>query len=493
MGVVRKDSIKNTLITYVGIGVGYINKGLLFPLLFSASEVGLANIIVLLAGFFSQFSSLGAEMILLRFFPFFKHKKDGFGGVLRLVLLIVIIGFSILTLIMIIGHDFFVSYYIEKSPLLIEYYYWIIPIGISGTFYIIFEHYLRVLSKNIISIFFQVFIQRILVLIALILFYFKFYSFEEFIIIFFSITFIPSVALFIYLLLIKKFFIQKKYVVIKNRLRRMMISYGIFVYFNSLGRNLILMADTTMLASIVGLDAVGVYVVMVFLANAAFVPYVSLIRISVPYVSIYWKDKDKFALSELYNRISRIGFFITFLLFSLIWFSFDNLLYFLPEEYLNGKYIFLFLIMGRLFDAIGGINGDILLTSKKYKKEVMITVPLILISFYLNYLLIPIYKGEGAAIATCIVMLFFNSARLAVNYYYFKLQPFDARMLKIILLAVIMFFIGSLIPNTKVFFLDLFLDFSIPVLLYLIPVYLLKLVPEINQFIDLILNKIKRV
>ena len=492
MGVVRKDSIINTVITYLGIGLGYINKGLLFPLLFSVEQVGLANLIILLAGFFAQFSSLGSEMVVMKFFPYFKKNTDGYSGFLRYNIQVLIIGFSLLSLVLFVGHDFFIQFYIEKSPLLVAYYYWIIPIGIVSSFYILFEHYLRAMSKNIVSVFIQVFVLRILVLCSLIGYYFGLYNFEFFIIIFFLLSFVPAVSLLIYLLYIKKFYISKRYSDIKLKFRKLMFTYGIYVYFNSLGRNLILMADTLMLASISGLETVGVYTVMVFLSNAVFVPYVSLIRISVPYVSVYWKEKKINELKKIYVKISSLGFFITFFIFSIVWFNFDYLLFFLPEEYLAGKYVFLFLMLGRISDSLGGINGDILLTSKKFKYEVFITVPLIFVTFYLNYLLIPIYNGEGAAIATFIVFLLYNIFRMTLNYYFFKLHPFTWKLFGVIFFAIVSFVINVYTPSFTNIVVNIAVHSIIPFVFFFLPSYFLNLIPEMNSFIKIILLKIQK-
>ena len=141
MGQVKKDSIKNTFITYLGIGLGYLNKGLLFPILLMPDQVGLANVIMLLAGFFAQFSSLGTGMILLRFLPFMKNEEEGYSGILRFTILILFGGIILVSLALLLGNNLILGLFEEKSPQLVEYSFWILPTGIAGAFYILFEHY----------------------------------------------------------------------------------------------------------------------------------------------------------------------------------------------------------------------------------------------------------------------------------------------------------------------------------------------------------------
>lgn len=483
MGLVRRDSVLNTLITYTGIALGFLNKGLLFPLLLSTEQVGLANVTMLLAGFFAQFSNLGTGMTLIRFLPFFKDKDSGHGGILRVTLLTLLFGIVIMTVTLIVGKSYILSLFEDKSPLLVEYAYWILPAGIAGAFYILFEHYLRALSKNLISVIFQDVVLRLLVLFSIILFWLEVFDFQTFIIVFFCIHLVPAIALTLYLIITRELFLSARYLKIKQRWRKMMVGYGLFVYLNSFGRNIILMADTTMLAAMVGLESVGIYTVMVFLSNALFVPYVALIRVSSPFVSMYWKERNMERMKAMYERVTSIGFFVTFFFFLTVWLNIDAVLLYLPDEYSAGKYVFLFLMIARLFDAVGGINGDILLTSKKFRWEVWITVPLIGLTFYLNYLLIPEYKGVGAAIATAMVYFTYNFVRVILIWLAFKLQPFTMRFMGILLLGGVSTLIGYLMPEMENIWLNVVVQASIPITTFVFPVLLLRLVPEVNEFL----------
>ena len=490
MGQVKRDSIINTFVTYVGICLGYLNKGLLFPLLLLPEQVGLANIVMLLAGFFAQFSNLGTGMILIRFLPFMRGEKYGYSGVLHFTVIILLGGIVTMSLILILGNDWILSYFKDNSPLLLDYSFWILPAGIAGAFYILFEHYLRGISKNIVSVFFQDFILRLVVFLIIIGFWLNWYSFEVFIILFFCAHFIPAIALTIYLISIGQFFVQKKYLTLRKKMKRMMFSYGSLVYFNSFGRNVILMADATMLAAMEGLETVGVYTIMVFLSNVLYVPYVSLIKISAPFVSKYWKERNMERMQDMYRRVTSIGFFVTFLMFCIVWLNIDYILTYLPETYATGKYIFLFLMIGRIFDSMGGINGHILVTSKKYRWDVLITLPLIALTIVLNYYFIPLYGAIGAAIATSVVYFSYNFIRLLIIHFTFKLQPFTWSFLIMLTIGGVMLTIGLFIPTVDNSFLNILFKTSIPLFLYVLPVLYLKLVPEINEFIGQLYRKI---
>jgi O-antigen/teichoic acid export membrane protein len=251
------------------------------------------------------------------------------------------------------------------------------------------------------------------------------------------------------------------------------------------------MADTIMLSVLSGLKEVGVFTTMVFLSNALFVPYVSVIKTAAPNVPRLWKKKDMVGLTELYKKVSSIGYFVTFTLFSLVWFNIDFALSYLPEDYSGGKYIFLLLMIGRMFDALGGINGDILLTSKKFKIEIWLTVPLMLMVFFFNYFLIPTYGGLGAAIVTAGVYILYNVLRVFFNVYFFKLFPYDRQFLKLFALSIVMFSLGALADYFLKGILHFLIVTIIPLVFFVLPVYKLNLIPEINEFIHQILIKVK--
>ena len=72
MGIVKRNSITITILSYLGIVVGYVNKILLFPNFLSEEQVGLANILVSMAVMYAQFSAMGINSTIVKFFPFFR-------------------------------------------------------------------------------------------------------------------------------------------------------------------------------------------------------------------------------------------------------------------------------------------------------------------------------------------------------------------------------------------------------------------------------------
>ena len=69
MGVVKKQSIQNAIIQYVGIVLGYFNSAWLFVNILDTEQYGLTRVMMAVATLYVNFSSLGAPKVLIRCNP----------------------------------------------------------------------------------------------------------------------------------------------------------------------------------------------------------------------------------------------------------------------------------------------------------------------------------------------------------------------------------------------------------------------------------------
>lgn len=99
MGIVKKDALKTTLISYVGLVLGYLNKAFLFILFLTTIEIGLVNLLSTTGLLFAQLCNLGSIYVTWRFFPFFRNKEKRNYGFLMLNVIIVLIGIAIFSLL----------------------------------------------------------------------------------------------------------------------------------------------------------------------------------------------------------------------------------------------------------------------------------------------------------------------------------------------------------------------------------------------------------
>ena len=141
MGLVQKDALRTTIISSFGLILGYLNKGLFFLLIFSTEQIGVVNLVFSLGVLFAQFSNFGAIYSIWKFFPFFKNKENKHHGFLSFSLLIVLLGAGIVSLFFLLFRSNIEHIYESKSPMFLDYYLWVIPLGIGYLMYLVFEVY----------------------------------------------------------------------------------------------------------------------------------------------------------------------------------------------------------------------------------------------------------------------------------------------------------------------------------------------------------------
>ncbi|MCH2224869.1 MAG: oligosaccharide flippase family protein [Crocinitomicaceae bacterium] len=496
MGIVQKDALRTTIISYSGMILGYVNKVYLFLLLLSPEEVGLIQAILSVSLLFAQFANLGTTNTTVKFLPFLRNENNKHSGFLTLNLLIVLAGVCSFTLLGLLFKELFSSYFIERSEAFVDYYYWVIPTGISIVVFKLLDNYLRALYKNVFPVFANEFVLRVFTTIVLVIYGFDYLNFHQLVIAICLMQFIPAIMLVVYLKKIGEWNFSVKSIAIPKRFRKIILSYSLFSYINSLAAVLVVSLDTLMIAGMEGLSAFGVYAIVLYLMRALMIPYGSIARVSSPIIAQHWRDRDMHSMNKLYKSVSCVALFIGLYGFIGVWVSREELFTLLSKkdpEYYSGIVVFLFLMIGRVFDMFMGLNGMILLTSKKYRYDIFFTAILILTVFLLNLWLIPLWGIAGAAIATSIGMILYNIMRLIFVWYQFRITPFKISQLKVIFLFVIVLLFFHFVPiETGSQWINMLVKSVMVTLMFPVIIYLLKLEPEIVNYVDKVLRTINR-
>lgn len=462
MGNVQKEAFLSTVISYLGLVLGYINKGVLFVAFLTPEEIGLINLLYSVGMLFGQFANLGIVNAVWRFFPYFRNVEKNNYNFIQTVLKI--ISFSTLGFVLLLLglQSEIIKWFQEKSLLFIEYYFWIIPIGIGNVFFIILDIYLRGLGKNWVSIFLNEFLSRVIILLLICILIFGWIDFQQFVICVSISYIIPTFILFIYLIKLNEFNFKRGINSIPKKFKRILISYSLFSYANSIGITLVLTMDAMMIASFLGLKETGVYTTILFLISAMQVPNKSIFRVSSSLVAEYWKKNDMKKMGELYVKTSSISLLIGLYIFLLVWLNIEDLFSLLPNDFNIGIFPFLVFMVGKLVDIYFGLNGFIFITSKRYKFDLFFTVTMIFIVYILNTVLIPYYGISGAAFSTSFALVFYNFGRLILIWKWYKLIPFEKKQVYILLLFFGMLFIGNYLP---IFFNNAFIQIFVKCIL----------------------------
>ena len=150
-----KESILGTIVTYIGVGIGFLTTFFILAKFLTPEEIGLTRLLPELATQLSGLGMLGMTYSLSRYFPFFKDspsnpytKEDGPNhGFLFYVLSVGGIGALSMIALYILAHDPLIALYSKNSPLLSDFYYAIIPLTLFTMGWTIFELYTYQLMK----------------------------------------------------------------------------------------------------------------------------------------------------------------------------------------------------------------------------------------------------------------------------------------------------------------------------------------------------------
>lgn len=434
MGIVKKDALRTTLISYIGLVLGYINKAFLFIIFLSTVQIGLVNLLTTTGLLFAQLSNLGSIYVTWRFFPFFRNDAKRHYGFLLFNLLIVSLGILIFTLLFWLFQAEINTYFNEKSPLFVHYAWWVIPVGVGNVLFMLFENHLRGLFKNVFPVFLQDIGLRMITTFLLILYAVHWLSFETFLFALLLSNVFPALVLLVYLVYLGELHFSFKHITIPRRFRKIIVTFSLFSYVNTLATMLVITMDAMMIGGMIGLAATGIYTTMVQITSAVLIPFRAMTRVSSPIVAKLWKEKDLNGLQEIYKKSSGAGLFIGLVSFLGLWLPVHELFSFLKPEFQAGIPVLFFLLVGRVVDMYCGLNGIIFATSRKYKYDLVFTIMLCVGIYFLNRLLIPIYGIAGVGFATGFIYVFYNIARSAYIYWAYRLNPFHLEHVKPFLL-----------------------------------------------------------
>ncbi len=478
---IGQNSLFITLIAYGGAIIGYLNKVFLFTNYLATDQVGLANILVTLSTIFAQIAAMGSQNITLRFFPFFRQEKAAHNGMLFGMAALAMAGFIVLLMLFLMLHKPFVWTFQESSPLLVDYSLYLLPLALAITFQLLFESYLRSLGRHIIpSVVHEVGL-RILTTLSILAFALNYISFPAFVAVYVMAHCLPALLLILYTAAIGQLFMKPLRSPLLRRLGKAMIWYGVFSLMNNMGMFLLVGIDSMMVAGMIGLGAAGIYTTMGFLGSAMLIPYRSMVKASSPTVATLWKEKNIKGMDSLYKDTASGSLVVGVLLFALIWVNLDSFFSFMPGVYQQGQMVFLFLGLGKLFDMAAGLNGVILLTSKKYRTDLIFTLSMVAMAFVSNLLLIPPLGMNGAALASLITLVLFNTARILYLWKLFHIQPFRSKQFWILPLLFAIMGAFHHIPAMDHVITDLFFRSILTVILLIAPIYLLNIAPGFNR------------
>jgi O-antigen/teichoic acid export membrane protein len=444
MGIVQKQGLSITVISFIGVIIGAINTLFIFPNVLGAEKHGLVMLFLSIATIISQFAHLGIPNTLIRFFPFFKDRKK---FIYRLALQVPVMSVALLFLMFYLFGAELLSTYNLKNQLFLGYQEILIPLVGSLVF---FEVLLSISRSELKTVFPAVLRElglRVFTLILLVLYFVDWIDFTVFIYAWLGMYSLNVFFLALYLFNLKFLKVELGFPLFPNAdLSKKMRRYGLVTLLTSSAAILVNRIDVLMLGHYINLENISYYTVAFFMASLIHIPARSILQIVKPLLANAWAENHLEEIALLYKKTALNQMLIGLLLFIGIWMNLDDILLFLSKEYSDIQMVFFYIGLAKLIDVSVGVNGAIISTSNKFKYDLYINLFLIIVTIVSNMIFIPIYGIDGAAMATALALLIHNTIKTIVVYKCFSIQPFSSNSIKLIVIGLVTYFILLLIP-----------------------------------------------
>ncbi|CAN1561125.1 RfbX Membrane protein involved in the export of O-antigen and teichoic acid [Flavobacteriaceae bacterium] len=486
MGIVLNQSLKNTIITYIGFGIGGINTIYLYPVFLGATYYGLTNYVTSCANVIMPLFAIGMQNTLVKFYSQYKtdEERSRFLSFTVLFPLLLIIPFLLL------GFLFFdeILFFLSKKNAVVKGYIWLIPvIGLSMAYFEIFYAWARVHMHSVFGNFIKEVGLRLFSLLLLLGVYYNWLSVEGFV--------YATTVLYILAFLVTMFYafsIQKptfQFSIPANT--KEILVYTFYIILSGSVANLLLDGDKMILNQYMKIENIAFYSVATYIALVISVPSRAMHQIVYPITAKLMHENKHDEMNILYKKTSInlqiVGGFVMLCIFVNI----DQLYEMVPKEYSGGIMVVFMIGLSKYFDLILGNNNAIIFNTKYYKTVLFLGVALVVLTVGLNMIFIPLFGIIGSAFATLLSITLYSLAKLLFVVKKLHLYPFTKQTVHSLVITLIVFLLFYFwkFPINQIIAIGL--KSILVTIVYVYINYKMVVSPEINQILDDLFVKLR--
>lgn len=456
MGVIKRQGFKQSIVTLAATALGAINTLLVYPMYLETTEIGLLSFLISTAGLFAPFIGLGHQTFAIRYFPEFHANGKDDRGFLTFMLLGLTAGFLIFAPLLLYFSDTIIAYLPAESPLSARYFPFAVFFALLILLQTFFASYISNYKRIVIP---SVLMQHAKVTqpVLVILYFFSYISLNSLVwgLLFSYIASVLGMVAYLYSLSGLKLQFNFSYF---NRQRlREMYTFAAYGTLGSLGSVLATRIDIVMVTYLASEHQTGVYAIAVFIAGVIEIPLMALNKITAPIISAAFKNNDMAHVEELYKKSGLNLLIFGFALFLLIVLGLDNLFLFMKngETFAAGKNAIILLGAAKLFDILTSVNGYIIGYSKYFRFNFYTMLILAGLNVVTNYFFITAFAISGAALATFVTVVIFNTLKGLYIWYRFKMHPFTPQTFWLLGIGTVCFALVFPLPDFGVPLLDI--------------------------------------
>ena len=450
MGIIARQSIKGTIVTYLGVFVGFLTTFFVLTRFLTTEEIGLARVLIDTGTLFIGLAQLGTSSSIIRFFPYFntpdraQGNRDSYNGFFFWTVVIPLFGFALLTFLYWLLHDSIAAVFSEKSALFVSYYYAVLPLAFFMLYQTIFETNANVLMRIVFPRAVRELFLRLFLLAAYLLYAFRVVSMDGFIILLCGAYGLAALMNIIYLFAYGHISLRPDFHFVTASLAGKYLLYTLFQITAAVATVLAPFISSYYITATMGLEYTGIFAIATYIATMVSIPNRSLNAIASPQLAQTTKDNDLPGLATLLKQVSNNSFLIGSLILAAIWLNIDLIFLILPNgsTYAVAKYVVLFLAFAQLSIATFNATISVLNFSRYYYLSLLFSFLLTVSAILFNNWLIPLIGMNGAAVANLLSYLVYFVLMLLTLGLCIHIHPFCSGHLKTLVLMVLLLGLG---------------------------------------------------
>jgi O-antigen/teichoic acid export membrane protein len=486
MGIVQNQSIKNTIITFLGFGFGAINALLLYTHFLGKLHYGIVATVLSGANIMMPLMAFGAQNTLIRFFSSYKTQK-GRDEFLTFMLLLP------LALIIPLGLGFYIFYddishsWIRENPTL-KPFFWLIPvIGLFMAYFEVFYAWAKVHMQSVMGNFISEVLVRCIVMLLLVGVHFEWLAKDTFVYCVAFAYFAQLVAMKLYAISIKMPVLR---LVIPENVKEI-IQYSAFIIVSGGVAVMLIDFDKVMIAKYLPVSENALYSVAIFISTVIAVPSRAMTQIIAPITARLMTENKHDELQDLYKKSSINLQVIGGLIMVLIFVNIKELYQLIPKDYSGGILVVFVIGLSKFYEVVLGNNNSIIVNTKYYRTVLLFGIFTVVMMIVLNTIFIPLYGIEGSAVATLFTAMIYNTIKLIFVVKKMDLFPFTKKTLVSLGILAVCFLLFYFWDFPFHAIINIGLKSVLVSVLYIWLNYKLQISEEVNTVIEDVLKKVK--
>lgn len=485
MGSIARQAVWNTVFTYLGIALGFVNVVLLYPKVLAPDEFGLTRLMMALVTVVAQVALFGAENTVIRFFPVFRDPARAHRGLLGMLLLFGLVVTTVATIALTALHGTLARVFSDAHGLYGHYGLWLLPMLAGEVYFILLRAYSRALRRTVPPIVVRELLLRFMQTAIILYQAWWPMPFGSFIVAYSGLFVLATLLLAGDLWRAGHFRIALHQRWLPLRLRRTMFTYGRYTLTASLTGVVLGNIDQIMIGALLGdgLSQVAFYAVAFYFGSVIAAPGRALHHAAMPAVADAWKRRDMPVLRRIYSGSSMAQTVVSGFLFVLMWGSIDDLFTLLPGSYAGAAPVAIVVGLAYYLNSMVGLNQGIIAMSRSYRLDAWTSIVLLVLNVTGNFFLVRAFGIVGAAWATLLSLLLVNAYRTGHLFHRHGLWPFQWRTVFAVLLVAAMALVLPWVPFTGDPLWDIVLRSAAIALTYWPAAYVMGLLPDLMALV----------